>query len=459
MTEKQKTISKEVSISGKGLHTGAEVNLKFKPAKENTGYNFVRTDLEERVVIPAVAENVIDTSRGTTIGKKNVKISTIEHLMASVYSLGIDNIEIEIDGEEIPILDGSAELFVNKLLEAGIIEQEKEKKYFEVEELIEYADDEKGINIQIFPDKKLSLDVLVSYPSKHLNNQYAKLSDVKNFKEEIAKCRTFVFVSELQVLLKNNLIKGGDIDNAIIIVDKDFSKDEIKEIANLFDKPSVDVLPQGILNNIKLHFDNESARHKLLDLLGDLALVGYPVKGKIIASKPGHKSNTEFAKKLRTIIKKQIDIPKYDERKKPIYDINAIKKMLPHRPPFLLVDKIIEISDKHVVGVKNVTMNETFFQGHFPDEPVMPAVLQIEAMAQAGGILMLSTLPDPEKYTTYFLKMDKIKFRQKVVPGDTLVFKLELLAPIRRGIVYMFGQGFVGGNLVIEGELMALVTK
>lgn len=462
MSTKQRTIAKAVSVKGKGLHTGSDVTLTFNPAPENTGFVFRRTDLENKPTIKAVAENVVDTSRGTTLAENNAKVYTIEHVLASLCGLEIDNAIIDLDGPETPILDGSARFYIEALQSAGITEQAEDRYVYTIKEKIEYKDENKGVHIIAFPDDKFSLQVLIDYNSSVLVNQYATLDSIQDFSSEISKCRTFVFLHEIELLLKNNLIKGGDLSNAIVFIDREISQDELDRLAEVFNKPKIQVKPQGYLNNIDLHFTNEPARHKLLDFVGDLALAGYPVNGRFIAVKPGHLSNTEFAKILRKIIKKdrlKPAVPVYDPTKAPVLDIKQIKKLLPHRYPFLLVDKIIEMNETSVVGIKNVTFNEQFFVGHFPEEPVMPGVLQIEAMAQVGGILVLSGVPDPENYSTYFLKINNVRFKQKVSPGDTLIIKMELIDPIRRGIANMKATAFVGDNIVTEGELMAQVAK
>ncbi len=461
MTENQKTIKKPVSFSGRGLHTGVEVKLTLAPAPENHGYQFVRTDLNDRPVIRAIAENVVETSRGTTLEENSVRVSTIEHVLAACIGCEIDNVLIELNGPEAPILDGSSKDYSEAIFKVGLTEQKIPRNVFRIEEKIEYRDDEHGIELIAYPDDKFSIDVKIDYNSKVLGFQYANLDDIKDFKKEIAPARTFVFLHELEFLLKNNLIKGGDLDNAIVIIDRKVSQDELDHLAKLFNKPRVKVQPEGILNNVKLNYSNEAARHKLLDLLGDFALVGHPLQGKIIATRPGHYANNQFARLIRSKIKKdklKKKAPKYDVNK-PMLDINEIRKILPHRYPFLMIDKILHLDSKSVVGVKNVTANEPFFQGHFPQEPVMPGVLQVEAMAQIGGILVLNTVPDPEHYANYFLKIDNVKFKKKVVPGDTLIIKADLLEPMRRGIAHMFGQVFVGDNLVSEGELMAQIVK
>ncbi|MBO7463920.1 MAG: bifunctional UDP-3-O-[3-hydroxymyristoyl] N-acetylglucosamine deacetylase/3-hydroxyacyl-ACP dehydratase [Bacteroidales bacterium] len=462
MSEKQKTIKQDsVTLSGFGLHTGVKVNLTFKPAAENTGYRFKRIDLEGQPEVRAIADNVADTSRSTALEEKGARVGTVEHVLAAVYALGIDNILIELDAPETPILDGSAAQFAKAILGAGIVEQEAEKQYFEIRENYKFSNPEKGVEIMAFPDNELSFNVMVDYNSSALAQQFAAFAESGDFVKEIAPCKTFVFASELAFLAQNNLIKGGTIDSALVIIDRDFPQTELDKIADLLNRPHVDGKGQGILNAQDLIFSNEPARHKLLDLIGDLALAGMPIKGKIIATRPGHASNTEFAKKIRADIKKQLKNPKvyFDLSKPAIIDINRIKQLMPHRYPFLLVDKIIEISDHDIVGIKNITFNEPQFMGHFPDEPVMPGVLLIEAMAQTGGILVLNSVDEPEHYSTYFAKIDKVKFKNKVVPGDTLVFHLEFTEPIRRGIVMMKGQTFVNGSVVCEGEFVAMVTK
>ncbi len=462
MAEKQTTLKAPISFSGKGLHTGVEVNMTFKPAPDSHGYIFKRVDLPGQPIINALAENVVETSRGTVLEENGARVSTVEHVLASFVGMKIDNVLIEVDGPEAPILDGSAIEFATAIEKTGKVDQKTDRKYFILKEKLEYYDEEHGIHIIAYPDKIQSLNVLIDYNSKVLGNQYASLEELENFKEEIAPCRTFVFLHELEFLAKNNLIKGGDVDNAIIIVDRKVSQEELDRLANLFNKPKVKVQPEGILNNVDLRFANEPARHKLLDLMGDLALVGRWFKAKIIATRPGHQSNNEFARALRQVMKKeaiQKQIPVYNPNVPAILDINEVKKRLPHRYPFLLVDKVIKMDDKSVVGIKNVTMNEPFFLGHFPEEPVMPGVLLVEASAQVGGMLVLGTVPDPENYSTYFLKVDKVKFKRKVVPGDTLILKVDLLEPIRRGIALVYSEVFVGNQLVMEGELMAQIVK
>ncbi len=463
MQEKQKTLEQKVTMKGTGLHTGKHVEFTINPAEADTGYVFKRTDLNNQPGIKAQVEHVITTERGTTIEiDDQVQISTIEHLMASLYGLGIDNALIEVNGPEMPILDGSAKPYVEAIQKSGIKELDKEKDFFTLENKVIYRDEKSGIELVGIPDEEFSINVQIDYNSQVLGNQYATLGNLSAFKDEIAPCRTFVFFHELEYLYKHNLIKGGDLDNAIVIMDRKVSQDELDRLAELFNKPKIKVKPEGVLNNIDLHFPNEPARHKLLDLIGDISLIGMPFKGKIIAQRPGHHSNTEFARILRQMAKKQkakMNVPKYDPNEEPLVDTIGIQKTLPHRNPFLLVDKIVQRDDKSVVGVKNVTMNEPFFVGHFPGEPVMPGVLQIEAMAQVGGLLVLNTVPDPENYLTFFLKVDKVRFKRKVVPGDTLVLKMTLLEPMRRGIAIMYGEGYVGENMVIEGELMAQIVK
>lgn len=462
MSELQKTIKEAVTLTGRGLHTGLEVTLSILPAEPNCGIKFKRVDLENQPIIEAIADLVVDTSRGTTLEKHGVRVSTIEHVMAAIIGADIDNAIVELNAPETPIMDGSAKPFLDAILKVGTVQQSAERLYFEIKEKTAWRDDKHNIEIVAYPDDHFSINVMIDYNSKVLGNQYANMETIEIFNDEIAPCRTFVFFHELEFLHKNNLIKGGDLQNAIVILEKEVPQIELDRIATLFNKPSVERRPDGILNNLDLRFPNECARHKLLDMVGDLALVGHRIKGKFIAKRPGHHANTELAKVLRKIMKREfmrVPVPFYNPCVDPVMDINKIKLLLPHRPPFLLVDKIIHLDKEVVVGVKNVTMNEPFFVGHFPDEPVMPGVLQIEAMAQVGGILVLGQVPDPENYSTYFLKIDKVKFKKKVVPGDTLIFKMELMEPIRRGIAIMWGQAFVGNTLVAEGELTAQVVK
>lgn len=462
MTKMQRTIKNPVSISGVGLHSGKEVNMTFKPAPENHGYKFKRTDIEGHPVVDADILNVVETSRGTTIESNGVKILTVEHTLAALAGYEIDNILIEMDGPEPPIHDGSSAIFTKALAEAGIQEQNAKKEYFKITENILYSDPVRKVEIIAIPADEFKVSVMVDYESNVLGTQNANLEAIDNFNEDISKCRTFVFLHELEYLVSNNLIKGGDLNNAIVFVNRVISDEELSRLAGIFKREKVAVLKEGILNNTELHFNNEPARHKLLDVVGDLALLGKQLKAHIIATRPGHFSNVEFAKKIKSHLKQNKatkDIPQYNPNTKPIFDINQIKNILPHRPPFLLVDKIIELNDRFVVGLKNVTMNEGFFVGHFPVEPVMPGVLQVEAMAQVGGIFVLQTVPDPENYITYFLKIDNVKFRDKVVPGDTLIFRLELIDPIRRGICHMKGVAYVGNKIVMEAELTAQIVK
>lgn len=460
MIIKQKTLAREFSLSGKGLHTGCIVTMTFKPAPINHGFKFQRIDLDDKPILEASAELVIDTSRGTVIGIGDARISTIEHSLAALTGLNLDNVLIEIDNEEVPIMDGSSKFFVEAIEKAGIIEQDAEREYFIVKERIALKDEKTGSEIIALPDTDYSLNVMISFNSQVLNNQFATLESLENFKTEISPCRTFVFLHELEFLQKNNLVKGGDLDNAIVIMDRQVNQDELDRLADLFNHERVEVKPQGVLNNIDLQFENECARHKLLDVIGDLSLAGKRIKGRIIATKPGHGINTGFAALLQKEIRKteaDTAVPEYNPSVPPIMDNVKIRTYLPHRFPFLLVDKIIDIKDKFIVGVKNVTNNESFFPGHFPEEPVMPGVLIIEAMAQTGGLYVLHD--KTEKYSTYFLKIDNVKFRKKVVPGDTLLIKVILTSPIRRGIANMKGLCFVGDSLVAEGDFMAQIVK
>lgn len=459
MIEKQRTLKEKVSVSGVGLHTGEFVTLTLNPAPDNHGYKFRRIDLENKPVIKADVDFVISTERGTTIEQNGARVYTTEHILAAVYGLGIDNVLIDLDGSEIPILDGSANPFVEAILKAGIVEQTDEKKYFELRHNIKYENVEKGAEILAVPDSEMRVTVMVDYNSPLLGTQHASMYNIGQFKDEISSCRTFVFLREIEYLHQKGLIKGGDINNAIVMVDRPVPPAELQKLRDIFNKPKVEVQGIGMLNNVTLRYENEPARHKLLDIIGDVALIGVPLKGHILAARPGHSSNIEFAKQLKNIIKKERNLTPQFDLTKTIVDIEGIKKLLPHRFPFLLVDKIIEKSDTHVTGVKNVSNTEFFFPGHFPDAPIMPGVLIIEALAQTGGILALSTVPDPENYLTYFMKMEKVKFKQKVIPGDTLILKMELIEPIRRGIVYMRGTAYVHDKVVAEGDLMAQIVK
>ncbi len=461
MAEKQRTIKQEVGLTGKGLHSGAQVNVTIKPAVTDFGYQFKRTDLDGQPIIKGIASNVVSTSRGTTLQQNGAVIMTIEHLCAALFAMDIDNVLIEVSGPEIPILDGSSKPFVEVIDSVGTIEQDEDREYYEVKEKITYTDD-KGVDIAIYPDDHFSIDVHIDFNSKVLGQQYASLTDLQEFKTDIASCKTFVFMHELEILAANNLIKGGDLDNALVIMDKAMSQEELDRLADLFNKPHISVRPEGILNNTVMEYQNEPARHKLLDVVGDLSLIGCRIKGKVIARKPGHHGNTELAKKVIKLIKQEKAKPHppvYDENAVPLYDINDIKRLLPHRPPFLLVDKITSMEGDVICGIKNVTMNEAFFVGHFPEEPVMPGVLQTEAMAQCGGLLLMSRVPDPENYMLYFLKIENIKFKQKVVPGDTLKMRLRLLEPVKRGIALTKGEAFVGNTMVAEGNFMAQFIK
>lgn len=462
MNQKQRTLKAPVSIKGAGLHTGKDVTLTFVPAHENHGYKFKRIDLEGEPIIEAIADYVVDTSRGTTLQFNGVQVLTIEHSLAALVGMGIDNALIELDCEETPILDGSSRLYIEALKSVGVVEQNADREYFEIPSNISYNDPEKKVEMLAVPSNEYRLSVMIDYASSVLGTQNASLNNIADFSEQIAPCRTFVFLHELEYLIQNNLIKGGDLNNAIVFVNRVIEKEELDRLATFFNKPHVEVLKEGVLNNIELRFNNEPARHKLLDIIGDMALVGMPIKGHIYATRPGHRSNVEFAKLIRHQMREEMKTPKpprFDLTKTPLYDINAIKKILPHRPPFLLIDKIMEISDSRVVGVKNVTMNEAYFVGHFPEEPVMPGVLQIEAMAQTGGILALSTVPDPENYITLFMKISEVRFRNKVIPGDSIVFDLHLVTPIRRGICHMKGMAYVGNKVVMEAEMLAQIIK
>ncbi len=460
MSSNQTTIKKSVSLSGVGLHTGAPVKLTFHPAPENHWYKFKRVDLEGAPIIDADVDNVIDTSRGTTLQQNGAKVSTTEHALAALVGLEIDNVLIELDGPEVPIMDGSSQPFIEALISAGKTEQAAPRKVFVLSENLTLEEPARNVEMLAVPSPNYRITVMVDYNSPVLGTQHAQLHSINEFQNEISPCRTFCFLHELEMLVKHNLIKGGDLNNAIVVVDKPISQDKLDELAKLFNKPSVQIKEKGILNNVQLHFQNEPARHKLLDIVGDLALIGQPIQGHILAARPGHAANVEFAKKIKALIKGSNSVKKYYDPAAPaIIDINKITQMLPHRYPFLLIDKIIELSEQHVVGVKNVTLNEWFFQGHFPDNPVMPGVLLIEATAQTGGILVLSSVPDPENYWTYFMKISEARFKQKVVPGDTVVFNLELVSPIRRGLCHMRGEALVGNKVVMEAEMLAQIVK
>lgn len=458
--QKQKTLAASFSLSGKGLHTGLDIQITFNPASENHGYKIKRVDMEGQPVIDALAENVTQTQRGTVLSKGGVQVSTIEHAMAALYAYGIDNCLIEVNAPEFPILDGSSRFYTEKIEEVGMVEQGAPKDYYIVKHKIEVKDEETGASLVILPDDKFSVNVLISFNSPILSNQFATLDDLSDFSKEIAASRTFVFVREVEMLLQNNLIKGGDLDNAIVIYDQKIPQDSLDKLADMLQIPHKNIQDLGYINNKPLVFDNEPARHKLIDVIGDLALIGKPIRGRVIATRPGHKINNQLARMIRKDIKQnEVQAPVYDSNAEPVMDINRIRELLPHRYPFLLVDKIIEIGGNYIVGVKNITTNEPFFQGHFPQEPVMPGVLQVEAMAQTGGLLVLNSVDEPERYSTYFMKIDGVKFRHKVVPGDTLILRLELLAPIRRGISTMKGYVFVGDKLVSEAEFMAQIVK
>ncbi|NJB83996.1 bifunctional UDP-3-O-[3-hydroxymyristoyl] N-acetylglucosamine deacetylase/3-hydroxyacyl-ACP dehydratase [Wenyingzhuangia aestuarii] len=458
---KQKTIQKEVTLTGIGLHTGKNVTMVFKPAPENYGYAFVRVDLEGNPTIEAKVEYVTETERGTNLEKKGVSINTSEHVLAAAVGLQIDNLIIEIDASEPPIMDGSSKFFIEALESAGIAEQNAPVEEYIVKEVVSYKDEATGSEIILMPADEYQITTMVDFGTQILGTQNATLDSIAKFKEEISAARTFSFLHELEMLLEHNLIKGGDLNNAIVYVDKEISAETLERLKKAFGKDEIKVTPNGILDNLELHWANEAAKHKLLDVIGDLALVGTRIRGKVIANKPGHKINTLFAKRLANIIKqeKRKSVPTYDLNQPPLMDINQIMKLLPHRPPFLLIDRILDLGDDFVVGMKNVSMNEPFFVGHFPEAPVMPGVLQVEAMAQCGGILVLSTVPDPENYLTYFMKMDNVKFKQKVLPGDTLIFKAELISPIRRGICHMRSVGYANGRIVVEAELMAQIAR
>ena len=459
--DKQHTLGKIASISGTGLHTGILVDMNMKPANPGFGLQFQRVDLPNKPIIKADCDLVTDTSRGTTLQVGDIKVSTVEHVLAALVGMGVDNCLIEINGPEIPIIDGSSEPFTDLIDKAGVVEQDAAKIWYSIDENIFFYDEEKRVEMVAMPAVDYQITTLIDFNSPVLGTQHAGLKSIKDFKTEIAPCRTFCFLHELEMLLDNELVKGGDINNAIVVVDKPITDDEMNRLAKAFKRDKIEVKSEGYLNNLELRFPNEPARHKLLDVIGDLALIGYPIKGRIIANRPGHSSNIEFAKKIKQYIKKNRhvkDVPVYDPSLPPVLNLQQIEKTLPHRHPFLLVDKIVELTDKHIIGIKNVTFNEWFFPGHFPNNPVMPGVLQIEALAQTGGILCINSMPDAE-YDTYFLKIDNCKFKQKVIPGDTMILKMEFISPIRRGICEMKGTVYVGGKVATEADLVAQVVK
>ena len=457
---KQKTLGGSFSLFGKGLHTGLSLTVTFNPAPENHGYKIQRIDVEGQPIIDAIAENVIDTSRGTVVAKGDVRCSTIEHGLAALYALGVDNCLIQVNGPEFPILDGSAKIYVENIKRVGILEQNAAKDFYVIKKKIEFRDEETGSSIIILPDDQFSITAMISFDSQFINSQFATLDSMENFPTEIASARTFVFVREIEPLLKAGLIKGGDLDNAIVIYEKQISQDALDKLADHLSVEHRDAKKLGYLNVRPLVWQNEPARHKLLDIIGDMALIGRPIKGRIIATRPGHTINNKFARQMRREIRKhEIQAPNYDPNQTPLMDVNRIRELLPHRYPMQLIDKVVEMGANYIVAVKNVTSNEAFFQGHFPQEPVMPGVLQVEAAAQAGGLLVLNSVEEPEKWSTYFLRLNEVKFRQKVVPGDTLIFRVELVAPIRHGISTMHGFVFVGETVVMECEFTAQIVK
>ena len=458
---KQLTLKDSFSVSGKGLHSGLDIKAVFNPAPENTGYKFRRIDLEDKPLIDAIAENVVDTRRGTVIAnRKGDCVSTIEHAMAALYAAGVDNCIIDVNGPELPILEGNAYEYAEKIEQVGLAEQNAEKDFYIIKEKTQFKDEETGSILTIYPDDGFSVECMVEYNSSVLPNQFAVLDDLAEFKQEIAKARTFVFVREIKELVDANLIKGGDLDNAIVIYDEKIDQDKVDQICDLMKVPHMQINQLGYINPKPLQWDNEPARHKIMDVIGDLALIGRPLKGRVVAIRPGHTVNNKFTRMVRQAVKHiELQAPIYNPNIPPVIDVNGIKKLIPHRYPFLLIDKVIEIDQKHIIAVKNVTVNEPFFQGHFPEEPVMPGVLQVEAMAQAAGVLVLNFLEEPEKYSTYFLKIDNVKFRQKVVPGNTLLMNVSLMTEIRRGCAIVKGYSFVGEKIVCEAEFMAQIIK
>ena len=458
----QHTLKSEFVIDGVGLHSGIRSVMTVRPAAAGHGYKFQRTDLPNEPIIKADVDFVVDTARGTTLEQNGARVATVENILAALVGMEVDNALIQLTAEEIPIMDGSAIAFVNAIERVGIVEQDAKKIYFSIDTNIAFTDDEKNVEMVVTPSPEYKVTTMIDFNSNVLGTQHAYLKGLKSFKKEIAPCRTFCFLHEIEYLHNNNLIKGGDLDNAIVVVDRILKEEELQKLATMFNKPNIEVKQEGILNNLKLHYSNEPARHKLLDIIGDLALIGYPIKANVIAYRPGHKTNVAFAKKIKEYIKRNksmLDVPVYNPNEPPIYDVNYISKLLPHRYPFLLVDKIIELSDNHIVGIKNVTFNEPMFTGHFPDNPIFPGVLQLEALAQTGGVLVLNNQGGPEKkFDTYFLKIDNARFKQKVVPGDTLIMKMELTHPIRRGICEMKGTAYVGNKLVCEADLMAQIV-
>lgn len=457
---KQKTLAGSFSLFGKGLHTGLNLTVTFNPAPENSGYKIQRIDLEGEPIIQAIAENVVDTSRGTVVANGEARCSTIEHAMAALYALGIDNCLIQVNGPEFPILDGSSIMYVENIRRVGVVEQNAPKDFYVIKKKIEFRDDETGSSIIILPDEQFSITTMISFDSQFINSQFATLDNMDDFTEHIAPARTFVFVREIEPLLKAGLIKGGDLDNAIVIYEKEISQEALDRLADHLHVEHRDATALGYIQDRPLVWQNEPARHKLLDIIGDMALIGRPIKGRIIATRPGHTINNKFARQMRREIRKhEVQAPNYDPNEEPLMDVNRIRELLPHRYPMQLVDKVVETGSNFIVAVKNVTSNEAFFQGHFPQEPVMPGVLQIEAMAQAGGLLVLNSIEEPERWSTYFLRIDDVKFRKKVVPGDTLLFRVELISPIRHGIATMRGFAFVGETVVMEATFTAQITK